>query len=414
MLREPVERSIYLWDIRWPHSISSSTLLPQRGLELGMTAECTSWAAQGPLEVVQWGNRLAWLPIEPEPEPVGASEPTPNMDLFGRTRHVEFDGVRVKLWFAPREWGEELRLTAHITVRGKTLGNPALLMRAQDILQAAREWADEPESFQFALYSRNGAGGGGAMTLRHTTWASLDTALPSEVGAEARDFIRQITAGERHQWRRQEATYAALKEALGLHPAYGPKGPQSFQDQTLRQWSRGEWGGRLMDAEAEKLTGPFRLAILLCELEASGTGGPHDMGLHNGQGDRSSARMPWAQALGKGRARATDGPAWTAAISDAALVLRRMLSDANVTWAEQDDDLLLIGGPFAISECKRRLRSEFLAWRQIDLDRAGCCSDWEARLASYADKMADLSVILEELIRPGGNFARPQASDSAA
>jgi hypothetical protein len=27
-------------------------------------------------------------------------------------------------------------------------------MRAQDILQAAREWADEPESFQFALYSR--------------------------------------------------------------------------------------------------------------------------------------------------------------------------------------------------------------------------------------------------------------------
>jgi hypothetical protein len=247
------------------------------------------------------------------------------------------------------------------------------------------------------------------MTNNYTTWAALHATLPDGMSVEAHDLIRRITAPERHEWRIQQAAYAALKEALRLHPAYSP---ESFPEETLRKWSRGEWDGSgLYSVEPY---GPFRLAILLCEMESRGRGGPHNMGLHNGQGDRSSARMPWAQALGKGRARATDGPAWTAAISDAALVLRRMLSDANVTWAEQDDDLLLIGGPFAISECKRRLRSEFLAWRQIDLDRAGCCSDWEARLASYADKMADLSVILEELIRPGGNFARPQASDSAA
>jgi hypothetical protein len=143
------------WDIRWPHSqaISSSTLLPQRGLELGMTAECTSWVTS-PLEVVRWGNGLAWLPVEMAPEPVAPPALEPNMHLAGTTREIEFGGVRVRMEFAPREWGDELRLTAHISVRGKVIGNPARLMRAEDILQSAREWADEPESFQYALYSR--------------------------------------------------------------------------------------------------------------------------------------------------------------------------------------------------------------------------------------------------------------------
>jgi hypothetical protein len=218
------------------------------------------------------------------------------------------------------------------------------------------------------------------------------------MSAETHDFIRRITAPERHEWRVQQAAYAALKEALQIHPAYSP---ESFPEETLRKWSRGEWDG--LGLYSVEPYGPFRLAILLCEMESRGRGGPNDMGLHDGIGCRATDRMPWAKVLGRGRHWAGDGAAWTAAIEDAARRLRELLRAAKVVWAEDDDDLLLIGGPFAVSECRRRIASEFRRWRQISEERES--RDWAASLATHAERMVDLSVILEELV---GNFASPQ------
>lgn len=59
-----------------------------------------------------------------------------------------------------------------------------------------------------------------------------------------------------------------------------------------------------------------RMVGTLLTLEAGGTGGRGGFGLGD-DGDRGTSRMSWAGRLGKGRRHASDGGAWTAAITQA-------------------------------------------------------------------------------------------------
>lgn len=60
------------------------------------------------------------------------------------------------------------------------------------------------------------------------------------------------------------------------------------------------------------------IAALLCQAGWQGVGGPMNLGAEEPGGTRQSVRIwPWAECCGKGRANASDGPAWCQALAGA-------------------------------------------------------------------------------------------------
>lgn len=112
----------------------------------------------------------------------------------------------------------------------------------------------------------------------------------AQAGAEgwpqpAQELLCRSTAQERHQSRVARCFQVARAVALAIDP----------QEQR--------------DGE---------IAHLLCLAGWQGVGGPLDMGADAPGGNRQSARIwPWSHVCGKGRANASDGPAWCQALYDA-------------------------------------------------------------------------------------------------
>jgi hypothetical protein len=138
----------------------------------------------------------------------------------------------------------------------------------------------------------------------------VDRAPVAALDTPSARLIRQAGSGHRACQRVQAAAYAAVAEAerlisgrdLAMLGVYG-------QGCLLAEARDGHW---------EEIPAATRAtAALLCRAEVIGQGGP--MGL--GGEERGTRRYPWASGLGKGRARAGDGPAWTAAIEQAAGLL---------------------------------------------------------------------------------------------
>jgi hypothetical protein len=112
---------------------------------------------------------------------------------------------------------------------------------------------------------------------------------------EARDLLRRVTAQERHESRKARCLQVALHVARAIDPGEGCDG---------------------------------EIANLLLQAGWQGTGGPRNIGAESpGNGDRCSARIwPWGTVCGKGRAAASDGPAWCQALAGAQFVLREQVT----------------------------------------------------------------------------------------
>jgi len=138
----------------------------------------------------------------------------------------------------------------------------------------------------------------------------VDRAPSPTVNTPSAALIRQAGSGHRAWQRIQAAAYAAVAEAERLlSPAHLSEVGEYGQGRSLADAWDGRW---------EQIPAAVRaVAALLCRSEAIGQGGP--MGL--GGRERGTQRYPWAAGLGKGRANAGDGPAWTAAIERAAVLL---------------------------------------------------------------------------------------------
>jgi len=138
-----------------------------------------------------------------------------------------------------------------------------------------------------------GAAGERADTARDS--ATLATAttrreaadLLAELGVEGRlaEVMLHRTAPARHAWRVERARDAALAAALAWRAPYAPE-------------------GALIDYQRDNQV----LARFVFALDAVGVGPT----------GRASERHPAFCGLGKGRKQATDGPAWDAAIDEAA------------------------------------------------------------------------------------------------
>lgn len=108
-----------------------------------------------------------------------------------------------------------------------------------------------------------------------------------QAGAEnwpepAQELLCRATAPERHQARVTRCYQVALAVAREIDP--------------LEQ----------RDGE---------IAALLCQAGWQGVGGPMDLGAESPGGNRTSQRIwPWRRCCGKGRANASDGPAWCQAL----------------------------------------------------------------------------------------------------
>lgn len=137
----------------------------------------------------------------------------------------------------------------------------------------------------------------------------LEEAGASQAAIEA---AIKMTAEARHQWRRDSAIYAALK---ALHPCLRARenwepcpccgcGADSRLDCSCTCENQGSIDTEFTQKHAAS-------AILLLWLDCMGLGGR--LGLEG----LATDRIPAFSELGKGRKRADDGPAWSAAIRDA-------------------------------------------------------------------------------------------------
>jgi hypothetical protein len=207
------------------------------------------------------------------------------------------------------------------------------------------------------------------------TWNETLGALGLRQGTESAELVRRATAPARHA-ARVACTLAAVREFLG-------------PDHT--------------DAEM--------VAELLCDL--NGIGGPFGAG---GFG-AATVRRPWASALGKGRRRASDGPAWMAAVESAITqiangraveidpgVSRRVvvtLSGPGDEFVEAAIDelgwgyslavcgLLLASGAWPGEEGAARLGERtYPVW-------GGTAAEWAAVVDGYAEKRAVGAVVSE-------------------
>jgi hypothetical protein len=83
------------------------------------------------------------------------------------------------------------------------------------------------------------------------------------------------------------------------------------------------------------------LAFILTWAELRGEGGPSNLG----GDDASTVRLSWAQVLGKGRRKASDGPAWDAALAEAGSGLAeqlRLRGVATIRIAPSGEERILV------------------------------------------------------------------------
>lgn len=110
----------------------------------------------------------------------------------------------------------------------------------------------------------------------------------------AQELLCRSTAQQRHQSRVARCLQVALHVARAIDPGEGCDG---------------------------------EIANLLLQAGWQGVGGPLDMGADAPGGNRQSARIwPWSHVCGKGRANASDGPAWCQALAGAQFVLREQVT----------------------------------------------------------------------------------------
>jgi hypothetical protein len=185
------------------------------------------------------------------------------------------------------------------------------------------------------------------------TWKETVAGLPEGLPSEALELLRRYTVPQRHAWRVQQAAIAALQEANKIlqgieHPV--PEGD-------MMSLARGEW--RRGDNHIAPVHA--RIAATLCELEEVGTGGR--LGILATPQSRATLRAEWARGLGKGRANASDGPAWTSAIRAAGVLLRDGLTAAEGIPRPDEDqfirDLGLIDSPQSRAEAGRQMLAAF-------------------------------------------------------
>jgi hypothetical protein len=187
------------------------------------------------------------------------------------------------------------------------------------------------------------------MTPITPTWRETRESLGDGLSEEALEIVRRATAQQRHEARITAARQAAIEA-----------------------------------------TDDFRLAGVLCALEANGHGGPLGMGDH--LGPRATLRAEWARGLGSGRANARDGQAWDAAIRAAA---QEMLRDyAPETWEEvaptaQDvvDLLAKITDPVVLEEARAYARSRIYEAARNGHDPAPAVREWDQVIRSVSRRM---------------------------
>jgi hypothetical protein len=151
------------------------------------------------------------------------------------------------------------------------------------------------------------------------TAAALRAVLTGAGATDATiELALRLTAPARHEARVQSAMRAALEyAAVGAGDSPEPGAVEAM----LEAVQDGESGADLPRPN-DLLSGDcWALAASAhCAAEAwVGRGGPYGAG---GPG-RSTDRAPWARVLGKGRAQASDGSAWDAALDDASVRLAR-------------------------------------------------------------------------------------------
>lgn len=151
------------------------------------------------------------------------------------------------------------------------------------------------------------------MTAKTMTAAALRGALTESGATDAAvEVAIRLTAPARHFARVESAMRAALEHAaIGLEPG--------AVDAMIEAVMGGKSGADLPRPSCLSPGDCWALAAAAhCAVEAwVGVGGPAGAG---GPG-RGTARAVWARALGKGRARASDGGAWDAALADASVRL---------------------------------------------------------------------------------------------
>lgn len=173
------------------------------------------------------------------------------------------------------------------------------------------------------------------------TWRETRESLGDGLSAETVEVVRRATAHERHVARVDAARQAAL---------------DTVHD--------------------------FRLAGVLCTLEANGHGGPLEMGSHLGA--RATLRAEWARGLGSGRANARDGQAWNAAIRAAA---REMLEEEVAPTAQDVIHLLdWITDPVVLEEARAYARAKIYDVASTSRNPATAVREWDQVIRTVAER----------------------------
>ena len=135
------------------------------------------------------------------------------------------------------------------------------------------------------------------------TWESMRERLEDGgVTGPALELARRATANDRH-WNRVMAAFDAAAMAVGVPTRYAQ--------------FRGSDGVPRLTAEHQPQDCLEIWAVLTAD--AFGVGGPMRIS------GMQTVRVPPLQSLGSGRKQAGDGPAWTAAIADAADICRSLI-----------------------------------------------------------------------------------------
>ena len=146
------------------------------------------------------------------------------------------------------------------------------------------------------------------------TFAALRDAMTGASFAGT-EIVRGLTAPARHEARVREAVEAALEYTEVCEEG----AVEAMVEAMVEAIDAGKRGADLPRPSCLSPGDCWALAAAThCAVEAwVGVGGPAGAG-----GTRcGTARAPWAQSLGKGRARASDGGAWDAALADASVRL---------------------------------------------------------------------------------------------
>lgn len=112
------------------------------------------------------------------------------------------------------------------------------------------------------------------------------------------------------------------------------------------------------------------IAALLCQAGWQGVGGPMNLGAEGPGGTRQSVRIwPWYACCGKGRANASDGPAWCQALADAQA---RIKEDVTGGYSQPSDS----AAAFEV----------ILEWAGEDTERLAWAAQVQDHLRAYAGR----------------------------